>query len=65
MEQAHEEWENTVKRYREHLDGIGSKMTELVRELARGLCLHDAYYLGLSLMPHWSLVIRHWSMVKK
>lgn len=51
MEQAHEEWETAIKRYGEHLDGIGSKMTESVRELARELRLHDACYLGLSLMP--------------
>lgn len=48
---AHDEWERAIGAYRRHLDEIGGQMTADVRGLAQTLCLHDADYLGMALLP--------------
>lgn len=48
---AHGEWEDAIDAYRKHLDEIGGQMTADVRRLAQTLCLHDAEYLGMGLLP--------------
>jgi hypothetical protein len=48
---AHAEWEDAIEAYREHLEEIGPKLMANVRNLAQTLCLHDADYLGMAVMP--------------
>jgi hypothetical protein len=44
-DRADEEWEATIRAYREHLDGLRHQMPSQVKKLA-GLCLHDAELLA-------------------
>jgi hypothetical protein len=48
---AHDDWETATEAYRQHLKEVGSKMTANVRNLAETLCLHDADYLGMAVLP--------------
>src|SRR5438552_446105 len=48
---AHDNWEDALEGYREHLRRISSEMTANVRETAESLCLHDADYLGMAVVP--------------
>ncbi|HET6884489.1 MAG TPA: hypothetical protein VFI31_30325 [Pirellulales bacterium] len=48
---AHDDWENAIQSYRQHLSGIGTKMTANARKLAESLCMHDADYLGMVVVP--------------
>jgi hypothetical protein len=43
--EADEEWENALLKYRKHLDAIRARMSSHVSKLA-GLCLHDALLLA-------------------
>lgn len=49
--QAHDDWEHAIEAYRRHLEEVGPKMTANVRSLAETLCLHDADYLGMAVLP--------------
>jgi hypothetical protein len=44
-DRADEEWEEAIRAYREHLDGLRDQMPSQVEKLA-GLCLHDAEVLA-------------------
>jgi hypothetical protein len=48
---AHDEWEEAIRSYRQYLKKISPKMTATVRALADSLCLHDAHYLGIAVVP--------------
>jgi hypothetical protein len=48
---AHDDWELAIEAYRKHLEEIGGQMTTDVKKLAQTLCLHDADYLGMALLP--------------
>lgn len=39
-------WESALREYRRHLDGLSGAMNSRVKELAEGLCLHDAEVLS-------------------
>ena len=51
VEQAHEDWEDALARYRKHLQEIRPQMTKSVWETVESLCLHDADYLGMNVSP--------------
>lgn len=48
---AHDDWEAAIESYRRQLKEIGPKMTANSRQLANTLCLHDADYLGMAVLP--------------
>lgn len=48
---AHDEWEDAIRTYRQRLQEIGINMTTNARTVAETLCLHDADYLGMALLP--------------
>ena len=48
---AHEDGERAIESYKRHLEKIGPQMTANSRRLAETLCLHDADYLGMAIVP--------------
>jgi hypothetical protein len=44
---ADEEWERTLRQYRNHLKKKSKNMSDRVKDLAERLCLHDAEWLSL------------------
>lgn len=48
---THDEWEDAIRSYRQRLEEIGPNMTSNVRSMAESLCLHDADYLGMAVLP--------------
>lgn len=46
-DRADREWERAIRAYREHLETIANQMNDRVKELAEGLCLHDAELLSI------------------
>jgi hypothetical protein len=50
-EQAEEDWEKALTKYRKHLHKIRPRMTKSVGEIAETLCLHDFTYLGMNVSP--------------
>ncbi|HQU43416.1 MAG TPA: hypothetical protein PK867_11435, partial [Pirellulales bacterium] len=49
--EAHDDWEAAIDSYRQHIKEIGPRMIANVRNLAESLCLHDAEYLGMAVLP--------------
>lgn len=58
---AHDAWEDATESYKQHLERIGPKLTANARRVAETLCLHDADYLGMAVLPtpdtHKSLAV--------
>ncbi|MBI3462790.1 MAG: hypothetical protein HY000_06985 [Planctomycetes bacterium] len=48
IEQAHEQWEHSLEKYRRHLVKVGPRLNASVRVLAESLCLHDADILSVT-----------------
>lgn len=48
---AHDEWEEAIDAYRQRLQKIGPNMMADARNAAESLCLHDADYLGMTIVP--------------
>ena len=51
MARAHDDWEDALQAYRRHLQQIGPQMSLPARNVAESLCLHDADYLGMAVVP--------------
>lgn len=49
--QAHDDWETAIEAYKRRLQEIAPQMTACPRKLAETLCLHDADYLGMAVLP--------------
>jgi hypothetical protein len=46
-EKAHEDWDEAIRRYRDHLIDVAPQLTKTTQELSQSLCLHDAEYRGI------------------